>query len=133
MIKLTILTLVVSSVLLQANNFTDGMRAYRKADYDKAKVFFELALEKDKVYNASHLLGKMYLNGNGVEQDIDKSIKYFEFAHKQGNIIAGCYASKAYMEKGIYNWGILENGLIRGLKHKTKYCFKVVDIWMNNN
>jgi len=77
------------------------------------------------------MLGKMYLNGNGVNIDIDKAIKYFQFAHKFGNITAGCYASSAYMDKGVYDWGILEDGLARGLKNKTKYCYKVVDRWQN--
>ena len=118
-------------MMLQADNFGDGMRAYRKGDFDRAKLYFELALEKDKVYNASHMLGRIYLEGNGVNQNLDKAIKYFKFAHKYGNIIAGCYASTAYMKKGVYSWGILEDGLARGLKHETKYCLKVVDVWIN--
>ncbi len=126
-----ILLLVASSIILQANNFGDGMRAYRKGDFNKAKLYFEIALEKDKTYNASHILGKMYLEGNGVNQNFDKAIKYFKFAQNYGNIIAGCYASTAYMKKGVFNWGILEDGLARGLKHETKYCLKVVDVWMN--
>jgi len=107
------------------------MRAYKKGDYSKAIVLLKIALEKDKVYNASHILGKMYLNGNGVKIDKDKAIKYFKFAHKFGNIIAGCYASNTYIDKGIYNWGILEDGLARGLKKNTAYCYKVVDRWQN--
>lgn len=117
--------------MLSANNFADGMHAYRKGDFDKAKLYFELALEKDKIYNASHMLGKMYLAGDGVNQDFDIAIKYFKFAQSYGNITAGCYSSAAYMKKGIFNWGILEDGLARGLKHKTRYCLEVVDIWMN--
>ena len=131
MLKKIILLLVFCSILLQANNFADGMRAYRKSDFAKAKFYFEIALEKDKSYNASHILGKMYLEGNGVTQDFDKAIKHFKFAQSYGNITAGCYVSETYMKKGIYNWGILEEGLARGLMHKTKYCMKVVDIWMN--
>jgi tetratricopeptide (TPR) repeat protein len=119
------------SVLLQANNFGDGMRAYRNGDYDKAKVLFEIALEKDKIYNASHLLGKMYLNGNGVAVDKEKAIKYFKLAYKYGNITAGCYASSTYLSMGVVNWGILEDGLARGLKHNVKYCYEVVDTWQN--
>ena len=129
--KYFILFFFFCSVLVQANNFGDGMHAYRKGNYHKAKILFEMALEKDKVFNASHMLGKMYLNGNGVAVNIDKAIDYFEFAYKFGNIMAGCYASKAYMQKGIYNWGILENGLAKGLEKKTRFCLKVVDIWQN--
>lgn len=123
--------LIFSTVLLQANNFSDGMRAYKKSDFDRAKFYFEAALEKDKAYNASHILGKMYLEGDGVNQDFDKAIKYFKLAQKYGNITAGCYVSTAYMRKGIFDWGILEDGLARGLKHNTKYCYDVVDLWMN--
>ena len=129
--KYFILFFVFCAVLVQANSFGDGMRAYRKGDYAKAKVLFEIALEKEKIYNASHILGKMYLNGNGVNVDIDKAINYFKFAYKFGNITAGCYASSAYMDKGVYNWGILEDGLAKGLKNRTPYCLKVVDRWQN--
>jgi len=130
-VKYFILGIVFCSVLLQANNFGDGMRAYRKGDYAKAKVLFEMALEKDKTYNASHILGKMYLNGNGVNVDKKKAIKYFNFAYKYGNITAGCYASNTYIDMGVYNWGILEDGLARGLKNNVKFCYKVVDRWQN--
>lgn len=119
------------SVLVQANSFSDGMRAYRKGNFVEAKVLFERALEKEKIYTASHLLGKMYFDGNGVNVDLDKAIKYFEFAHKYGNITAGCYASKAYMQKGVFDWSVLENGLARGLKNNVVFCFKVVDEWQN--
>lgn len=123
--------LVFCSVVLQASNFSDGMRAYKKGDFSKAKFYFEEALGKDNVYHASHILGKMYLKGDGVNQDFDIAIKHFKFAQKYGNITAGCYASFTYMQKGVYDWGILEEGLARGLKHNTKYCYEVVDIWMN--
>lgn len=129
--KYFILFFVLCTVLVQANSFGDGMRAYRSGDYTKAKVLFEIALKKEKIYTASHLLGKMYLKGDGVDKNIDKAIKYFEFAYKFGNITAGCYASYAYMKKGIFNWGILENGLARGLKNKTPFCLQVVDQWQN--
>jgi len=118
-------------VVVQANNFRDGMKAYRQGNYDKAKVLFEIALKKDKVYTASHMLGKMYFEGKGVSQDLVTAIKYFKFAHKYGNMTAGCYASLAYMENGVVDWGILEDGLARGLKHKTAFCYKVVDKWQN--
>ncbi len=131
MLKRIILVFIFSAIGLSANNFRSGMIAYKKGDYTKAKVLFEMALEKDKVYNASHLLGKMYLNGNGVKVNYDKAIKYFNFAYKYGNITAGCYASKTYMKKGIFNWGVLEDGLAKGLKKNTKFCLDVVDIWIN--
>ena len=129
--KYFILLFIFFTVLVQANSFGDGMRAYRKGDYNKAKVLFEMALEKEKIYTASHLLGKMYLDGNGVAVDINRAIKYFKFAHKFGNITAGCYASLSYMKKGVYDWGILEDGLARGLKNNTAFCLKVVDKWQN--
>ena len=129
--KYFVMFFVFCSVLVQANNFSNGMRAYKKGDYSKARILLEIALEKDKIYNASHILGKMYLNGNGVKIDRDKAIKYFEFAYKFGNITAGCYASNTYIDMGVYNWGILEDGLARGLKNDTAYCYKVVDRWQN--
>ncbi len=129
--KYVILFFVFCSILVQANNFSEGIRAYKKGDYNKAKIFLEIALAKDKVYNASYILGKMYSSGNGVQIDRDKAIKYFQFAYRYGNIMAGCHASNTYIDKGVYNWGILEDGLIHGLMKKVPYCIRVVHRWQN--
>ena len=131
MLKHTLIILLFFSITLNANNFRNGMIAYKNSNYAKAKILLEMALEKDKVYNASHILGKMYLNGNGVEVDLDKAIEHFKLAYKYGNITAGCYASKTYIKKGVFNWGILEDWLARGLKKRTRFCMEVVDIWQN--
>jgi len=131
MLKYTLTILLICTITLSASNFRDGMIAYKNGNYAKAKKLLEIAMEKDKVFNASHILGKMYLNGNGVRVDLDKAIKYFQLAHKYGNIPAGCYASKAYMKKGVFNWGILEDGLARGLMKRTRFCMSVVDEWQN--
>ncbi len=119
------------SAVVQANNFRDGVIAYKKGDYVTARTFLIKSLEVDKVSNASHILGKIYLHGKGVEADTNKAIKYFEFAQKFGNIIAGCYASSAYMDKGVVSWGILEDGLAKGLMNDVAFCIKVVDRWQN--
>lgn len=129
--KYFIVLFSVCTFVFSSNNFTEGMRAYKKGDFSKAKVLLEVALEKDKVFNAGHILGKMYLEGKGVHKNLDKAIKYFEFAHKFGNISAGCYASSAYMDKGIYNWGVLEDGLAKGLKKRVPFCMSIVDRWIN--
>ena len=122
--KKILLLLVFCSVLLQANNYSDAMRAYKKGDFDKAKVLFELSAKEDGTIHARYMLGRMYLNGEGVAQDIDVALKLLIYAFDSGNIPAGCYISEAYMKKGI-NSALLAEGLVAGLRKRVPHCKKV--------
>ncbi|WP_024953659.1 SEL1-like repeat protein [Sulfurospirillum arcachonense] len=121
-----ILFLIVLSTLLQANNFTKGMRAYKKGDFDQAKNLFELAQTKDRVLHAHYMLGRMYLYGQGVKADTTKAIKLLTEAFDAGNIPAGCYISEAYMKEGIHS-ALLAEGLVAGLRKKVPYCKTVFE------
>lgn len=122
--KKILLLLVVCSVLLQANNYTNAMRAYRNGDFNKAKVLFELSATKDGTVHAQYMLGRMYLNGEGVTQNIDIALKLLNYAFDSGNIPAGCYISEAYMKKGI-NSSLIAEGLVAGLRKRVPHCKKV--------
>jgi len=129
-VKKILLLLVFCSVLLQANNYGDAMRAYRKGDFNKAKVLFELSATKDKTIHANYMLGRMYLNAQGVNQDIDKALELLNYAFDSGNIPAGCYISEAYMKKGI-NSALLAEGLVAGLRKRVPHCKKVFRDYKN--
>lgn len=122
--KKILLLLVICSAVLQANNYGDGMRAYRNGEFNKAKVFFELSAKKDGTVHANYMLGRMYLNGEGVKQNIDVALKLLNYAFDSGNIPAGCYISEAYMKKGT-NSALLAEGLVAGLRKRVPHCKKV--------
>jgi len=123
-VKKILLLVVFCSVVLQANNYADGMRAYRNGEFNKAKVFFELSAKKDGTVHANYMLGRMYLNGEGGKQDIDRALKLLNNAFDSGNIPAGCYISEAYMKKGI-NSALIAEGLVAGLRKRVPHCKKV--------
>jgi len=129
-VKKILIFLVFCSVILQANNYSDGMRAYRNGDFNKAKVFFELSAKKDGTVHAQYMLGRMYLNGEGVTQDIDMALKLLNYAFDSGNIPAGCYISEAYMKKGIKP-ALIAEGLVAGLRKKVPHCKKVFAEYKN--
>lgn len=128
--KKILMLLVFSVLVVQANNYGEGMRAYRKGDFDKAKVFFELSATKDGTVHAQYMLGRMYLNAEGVKQDIDTALKLLNYAFDSGNIPAGCYISEAYMKKGI-NSALIAEGLVAGLRKKVPHCRKVFSEYKN--
>jgi len=121
MLKRLILTLVLSVVVLNANNFRNGMVAYRKANYADAQAFFKAAAVDDKSIAASYMLGRMYLNGEGVKADTKKAIKFLLHASEYGNVPAGCYLSEAYMKEGS-NLALLAVGIIEGLRKRVPHC-----------
>jgi TPR repeat protein len=130
LIKNFILFLSLSAVLVQADNFRDAMKAFKKDDFSKAKVFFELALSKDKSSNASYMLGRMYLYGQGTDQDTKKALQYLTYAFDSGNIPSGCYISEAYMLEGT-NSALLAEGIVPGLKKRVPHCKKVFQLYKN--
>lgn len=113
--------------LLGAENYLrEGIVAYNTKSYDKAKSFFEKAITEEQSANAAYMLGKMYLNGEGISVDNYKAIQLLEFASDGGNIPAGCYLSEAYMNAKT-NTSYVANGLMKGLKQKLPHCQKVLE------
>lgn len=112
------------AICIEANNFREGMLAYKQADYQKASEFFKNAIQIDHSANANYILGRMYLQGQGVEKDFDVAIKLLEVAEESGNIPSGCYLSEAYM-KSNKNPSYIAWGLMAGLKKSIPHCKKV--------
>lgn len=125
MLKRFILIFIFSAIALNANNFRNGMIAYKKSNYSDAQTFFKTAALDDKSVAASYMLGRMYLNGEGVEENTDKAIQFLLHAHDFGNIPAGCYLSEAYMKEGS-NLALLAVGIIAGLKKRVPHCRTVL-------
>ncbi len=124
MLKRFILIFILSVITLNANNFRNGMKAYKKSNYTEAKTFFKAGVVDDNSVVASYMLGRMYLSGEGVKEDTKKAIKFLLYASDYGNVPAGCYLSEAYMKEGS-NLALLAVGLIDGLKKRVPHC-KVV-------
>lgn len=84
-------------VWLHASYFSDGMRAYKQGDYEKAKQFFELAAEEDGALQASYFLGILYLQGKGTKRDLTKAENYLREVATMGNARAKCYLAETYL------------------------------------
>ena len=111
-------------ISLEANNFREGMLAYKNGNYDKAVGFFKDAVRIDQSVNAHYILGRMYLEGEGVKKDLGLAIKLLEFAEENGNVPSGCYLSEAYMESKTKR-SYIAWGLTVGLRKNISHCKKV--------
>jgi len=113
--------------LLGAESYLrEGVIAYNRKDYIRAKTFFELSVSKEDSANAAYMLGKMYLHGEGIKIDNAKAIELLNFAREHGNIPAGCYLSEAYMNTQT-NTSYIAYGLMKGLKQHIPYCQKIFE------
>ncbi len=130
MIKRIMLVLTLVSISLQANNFRDGMKAYIKGDFVKAKVLFELSMTKDKAIHGEYMLGRMYLRGQGIDKNIEKSIRFLKNAYLSGNIPAGCYLAEAYMLNNSSNLALGE-GIMGGLIRRVPRCKQTLILYKN--
>ena len=126
MLNRILLVYILSIVTLSANNLRNGMIAYKKANFLEAKTFFKASILDDKSITASYMLGRMYLNGEGVEKDAKKAIKFLLYAYNSGNIPSGCYLSEAYMKEGS-NLALLAAGIVEGLRKKVPHCKVVLE------
>jgi TPR repeat protein len=66
-----------------ADELAKGNTAFDNKNYADAIFWYTAALKKDNA-GASHNLGNMYLNGNGVIQDYAKAHQFFMVAAEQG-------------------------------------------------
>lgn len=79
-----VLTIAVCSVVFAAPDLESVKRSLEQADYATAlKELTPLAEQGNP--DAQLLLGKMYLNGQGVPKDPDQANKWFRLAAVQGN------------------------------------------------
>jgi len=78
-LTLSLVTISVSS----AADFATGLKAYQKGDYvTAAKEWRPLADQGDPAVQFN--LGLLYLDGQGVPQDLDQAVKWFIRSAEQG-------------------------------------------------
>lgn len=75
----------------------EGVSLYVKEKYEEAKEFLERAAEEGNA-DAKALLGKMYVLGRGVGQDVKKGIEYLEDAAERGSSYAMSELGMLYVE-----------------------------------
>ncbi len=61
-----------------------GMIYYHKKNYEKTILGFQKAIELDYILYPADMLGMLYENGIGVEQDYNKAKEYYELSIKHG-------------------------------------------------
>ena len=67
--------------------YNEGSVAYNKRDYTEAVVLFQQAAKKGSA-DAQGLLGHMYLNGIGIQRDIDEALFWSMMGAKNDNALA---------------------------------------------
>ena len=78
------LLLCIALVPVARADFSEGVTAYARGDYDTAaKVMISLAEGTDHPY-AELWLGTMYAKGQGVKQDYEKAAKWLRSASEKG-------------------------------------------------
>ena len=78
-LTLSLVTISISS----AADFATGLKAYQKGDYvTAAKEWRPLADQGDPAVQFN--LGLLYLDGQGVPQDLDQAVKWFNRSAEQG-------------------------------------------------
>ena len=111
--KKLIIILTTTVFLFSLNlTFTKAFNYFRKGEKlektnpKKANEYFIKAytliqaLPNKKTSQVNYMLGKMYCNGWGVKQDLNKAEKYFLEAIKLGNKRANCCITRLYIKKG---------------------------------
>jgi len=76
--------------------FVEGFNHHQQGEYAEAfKKYRKIAKQGNVV--AQQLLGSLYMNGQGVEIDIDKAIYWFQKAANQDEAIAQYYLGMLYL------------------------------------
>ena len=89
------------SNVARANDLEDAIDAHYKGNHAKALELLPPIAEEGNVI-AQGLLGRMYLRGEGVNQDYQQALKWCYLAGKQGNVNAQANLGLMYGQgKGI--------------------------------
>ena len=86
-------------------NFTKGLQTY-DSNPQKAQEYFKNAynyiqkLKNKDTSQVHYMLGRMYCNGFGVKEDLQKAEKHFLDAIKLGNERANCCITRLYIKMG---------------------------------
>ena len=108
------LMLIITANMAKADDFSDGLEAFRNGDYAKAlKLWKPLAESGDAI--AQYNLGVMYDNGEGVLQDDKEAVKWYRKAAEQG--LAQAQFNLGLMYRNCY-------GLLQDYKEAVKWYRK---------
>jgi TPR repeat protein len=80
-----------------ADALDDGVAAYREHDYEKAVQLLQPFAEKGNA-GAQYLLGTLYMEGKGVEQDDKTAVMWYQRAANQGDASAQYNLGASYAE-----------------------------------
>ncbi|MGB3624672.1 MAG: hypothetical protein WA989_02525, partial [Henriciella sp.] len=99
MLRKIVVSLVVSVGLLSApaaaaDDFSDAVDAYLEEDYSQIDVIARHA--DDGVPEAIALLGRAYVNGNGLEPDLPLGLALLEQAATLGEVSSAIQLGRAY-------------------------------------
>ncbi|MEM7464214.1 MAG: hypothetical protein AAF362_16200 [Pseudomonadota bacterium] len=81
---ITIAAILVTTNLVAAGDYEDGIKAYDGADYPTAFQHLKQAAD-DGNPDAQALIGYMYANGQGVRIDYISAYQWYELSAAQGN------------------------------------------------
>ena len=84
--KKVLLALSCASLLF-ANNYDLGLQSYKNDEFKKAHDYF-LTSAKNGNSQAAHNLSIMYNNADGVDKNIEESIKWLKIASDSKNPLA---------------------------------------------
>ncbi len=91
---LVIITLL--PVHASAADFDSAYAAYVSGNYHEAYMDFN-NLARDRHVEAQYLLGLLHLNGQGVEQSVDKGLGWLKQAAENGSYLAAAELGQIYV------------------------------------
>jgi TPR repeat protein len=94
---IAITTLSVSSDVVFAGAFEDGLAAAQRGNYAIALQLWRPLAEQGNA-QAQNALGAMYYNGKGVSQDFKEAVKWYRLAAVQGYASAQLNLGAMYYE-----------------------------------
>jgi hypothetical protein len=93
----TLLICVFFPFVSNADQLEDAISAIENKDYRKAYELLQPLAEEGNVEAQTHL-GAMYVNGQGIERDLDKGLSWIMKAAEQGNETAKSIAFKVHLD-----------------------------------
>eukprot|EP01138_Halocafeteria_seosinensis_P015177 gb/GECG01015490.1/.p1 GENE.gb/GECG01015490.1/~~gb/GECG01015490.1/.p1 ORF type:complete len:403 (+),score=54.12 gb/GECG01015490.1/:1-1209(+) len=110
--------------------YSIGLGYKKQGDYVAAVSLYTLAAERGNMY-AQNDVGSFYIEGQGVQKDLEKALHYYEMAVKQGDKFAEQAAGAIYLDienKGQEHYKnterakiLLERAASQGMKESKYY------------
>jgi uncharacterized protein len=86
---------LVTTLPIYAADFDTAFSAYQAADYRTAYNGFK-SLAQDRHVKAQYLLGLLYLNGQGVNLNVERGIDWLKEAASNGSYLAAAELGQIY-------------------------------------